>query len=91
MEVTERYVLGRLVGEGATSYVYEATDTELQREVAVKVFRATDAGEGLSERFREEIRILTGLVHPHLLPLYGTPTAGGSSSCRSYAGPRWRG
>ncbi|NUR31828.1 MAG: serine/threonine protein kinase, partial [Catenulispora sp.] len=72
MEVTERYVLGRLVGEGATSCVYEATDTELDREVAVKVFRATDTGDGLSERFREEIRILTSLVHPHLLPLHDT-------------------
>ena len=76
MDVTERYVLGRLVGEGATACVYEAADTALDRDVAVKVFRTADLGEvvedGHSERFREEIRILTSLVHPHLLPLYDT-------------------
>ncbi|WP_344660254.1 serine/threonine-protein kinase [Catenulispora subtropica] len=72
MEVTERYVLGRLVGEGATACVYEASDTVLEREVAVKVFHTADPGDGRSERFSEEIRILTSLVHPHLLPLYDT-------------------
>jgi tRNA A-37 threonylcarbamoyl transferase component Bud32 len=72
MDVGERYVLGRLVGEGATAFVHEAQDTLLQREVAVKVFRDADLGDGRSERISEEVRILTALTHPHLLPLYDT-------------------
>ncbi|MFL6113895.1 MAG: serine/threonine-protein kinase [Catenulispora sp.] len=69
MDVMERYRLGGLIGQGATAYVYEAVDTVLNREVAVKVFRYPDVGDSLSQRFAEEVRILTSLVHPHLLPL----------------------
>ena len=70
MDVGRRYVLGRLVGEGATACVYEAEDTVLRREVAVKVFRYTDIGDTRSERVDEETRILASLTHPHLLPVY---------------------
>ncbi|NUP51881.1 MAG: serine/threonine protein kinase [Catenulispora sp.] len=88
MDVGERYVLGRLVGEGATAFVYEAQDTVLRRQVAVKVFRDADlepepGGQpgtdpdakprgGPADRVSEEVRILTSLVHSHLLPLYDT-------------------
>lgn len=70
MDVGERYVLGRLIGEGATACVYEAEDTVLQREVAVKVFRQPDIGDSASERIDEETRILASLAHPHLLPVF---------------------
>ncbi|NUR59558.1 MAG: protein kinase [Catenulispora sp.] len=72
MDVGERYVLGRLVGEGATAFVHEARDTLLERTVAVKVFRDVDLGDSRCERISEEVRILTALTHPHLLPLYDT-------------------
>ncbi|MEY9856045.1 tRNA A-37 threonylcarbamoyl transferase component Bud32 [Catenulispora sp. GAS73] len=70
MDVERRYVLGPLIGEGATACVYEAEDTVLRREVAVKVFRYTDIGDTRSERVDEETRILASLTHPHLLPVY---------------------
>lgn len=70
MDVGERYVLGRLIGEGATACVYEAEDNVLQREVAVKVFRQPDIGDSPSERIDEETRILASLAHPHLLPVF---------------------
>lgn len=70
MDVGERYVLGRLIGEGATARVYEAQDTVLQREVAVKVFRQPESGDSMSERIDEETRILASLAHPHLLPVF---------------------
>ncbi|MEZ0112140.1 tRNA A-37 threonylcarbamoyl transferase component Bud32 [Catenulispora sp. EB89] len=70
MDVGRRYVLGPLIGEGATACVYEAEDTVLRREVAVKVFRYTDIGDTRSERVDEETRILASLAHPHLLPVY---------------------
>ncbi|ACU72307.1 serine/threonine protein kinase [Catenulispora acidiphila DSM 44928] len=70
MDVGERYVLGRVIGEGATARVHEAEDTVLRREVAVKVFRDMDIGDSTSGRVDEETRILTRLAHPHLLPVY---------------------
>ena len=70
MDVGKRYVLGRLVGEGATACVYEALDTVSRRQVAVKVFRDPDVGDGAQERIDEKIRILASLAHPHLLPIY---------------------
>jgi tRNA A-37 threonylcarbamoyl transferase component Bud32 len=70
MDVGERYVLGRLIGEGATARVFEAEDRERQREVAVKVFRDPDVGDVTSERIDEEARILAALDHPHLLRVY---------------------
>lgn len=70
MDVGSRYVLGQLIGEGATAYVYEAEDTVLQRQVAVKVFRDLDIGDRSSERVDEETRILASLAHPHLLSIY---------------------
>jgi eukaryotic-like serine/threonine-protein kinase len=66
----ERYVLGRLIGEGATAYVYEAEDTVCGREVALKVFRGTEIGDSASMRIDEEIRVLQRLTHPHLVRLY---------------------
>jgi tRNA A-37 threonylcarbamoyl transferase component Bud32 len=72
MDANGRYVLGGLIGEGATACVYEAQDTVLQREVAVKVFRDIDIGGSTSERIDEEARILARLAHPHLLPVYDT-------------------
>jgi len=75
MDVGERYVLGRLIGEGATAFVYEAEDTVLRRQVAVKVFRDKDIGDRSSERIDEETRILTSLAHPHLLPAYDSGRA----------------
>ena len=72
MDVNGRYILGRLIGEGATACVYEADDTVLRREVAVKVFRAIDIGDTTSERVDEEARLLARLAHPHLLPVYDT-------------------
>src|SRR4051794_4571499 len=89
MDVTERYRLGRLIGQGATAYVYEAVDTVLEREVAVKVFRYPDVGDSLSQRFAEEVRILTSLVHPHLLPLLDA--GGGGDEQRFIVTPLVRG
>ncbi|GAA2063993.1 hypothetical protein GCM10009839_89260 [Catenulispora yoronensis] len=80
MDVGERYVLGRLVGEGATACVYEAEDSVLRREVAVKVFRDGNPG-GNAQRVSEEVRILTALSHPHLLPLFD---AGRSADGQSF-------
>jgi serine/threonine-protein kinase len=63
-----RYRLDRLVGEGASAWVFAAQDTRLEREVAIKLLKPCDAGEGPEQRrFVEEGRTLARLVHPHIV------------------------
>jgi serine/threonine protein kinase len=63
-----RYRIAERVGTGAASEVYAALDLDSGQQVAVKILRE-GAGPVLHDRFLEETRILTGLVHPNLLPL----------------------
>ena len=65
-----RYRIAERVGAGAASEVYAALDLDSGQRVAVKILRE-NAGPVLRDRFLEETRILSGLVHPHLLPLLG--------------------
>ena len=60
-----RYALGPRVGAGGMAEVFEAHDTRLQRDVAVKLFRAGTA-DGI-ERGSAEARLLAGLDHPGLV------------------------
>ena len=69
MDIMGRYRLGEPIGAGATARVFEAVDTALDREAAVKVFRSVDCDDDQAARFEEEVRLLASLVHPHLLPL----------------------
>lgn len=67
----ERYRLERRRGRGGMGTVYEATDTALERHVAVKVIRddlvgSTDA----AERFRREARVAASFVHPNVVTVY---------------------
>ena len=71
---TERYLIGRLVGVGGTSEVYEATDRRFDRRVALKRMQQTVAA-GLTEYqqrrlFLAEARGAGGLSHPHTARLF---------------------
>jgi serine/threonine-protein kinase len=70
-ERSTRYRLGRLLGEGGMAVVLEAVDTRLERTVAVKRLkpRAAERRENL-DRFFKEARILGGLFHPGVVPVY---------------------
>jgi serine/threonine-protein kinase len=60
----------RSIGDGASSVVWEAEHTELQRRVALKVLSAELAGSRVSlERFRQEARVLAALSHPNLVQI----------------------
>ena len=65
------YRLERLIGAGGTGDVYEATDLETGRPVALKLLpelsRDNDAFE---ERFRRESRIAARLRDPHVIPIH---------------------
>ncbi|KZS62899.1 hypothetical protein A4G28_06235 [Mycobacterium ostraviense] len=66
-----RYVLGRLLGEGAGKRVYLATDTRLQREVAAALFKADGTDETAMRRARREAEAMAKLgEHPNVVNVY---------------------
>ena len=68
-----RYLIGETLGEGGMAVVYQATDVELQRLVAVKRLRREYAVQDeIRQRFFAEAEILAGLDHPGTTPVFGT-------------------
>jgi eukaryotic-like serine/threonine-protein kinase len=67
--VNGRYRLGGVLGKGGMSIVHRAWDQELRRLVAVKLY-VPGADPAADARLREEARMLAGLSHPVLLPVY---------------------
>lgn len=67
----DRYtILGRL-GEGGFGRVYLAHDDDLDRPVAIKVPRAERVSQPEDiEAYLKEARILAGLDHSHIVPVY---------------------
>jgi serine/threonine protein kinase len=77
-----RYTLHEPLGRGGMSVVYRATDSRLQREVAVKVVHLPDASEALREELRRRFRREAASVaripsHPNVVRIhdYGTDAA----------------
>src|SRR5262249_49515202 len=67
-----RYRVERPLGEGGFGRVYLAHDDELHRPVAIKVpHRHLVSQPEDVEAYLAEARILAGLDHPHLVPVYG--------------------
>ncbi len=70
---SKRYTLDDLIGEGGMALVYEATDHNLDRKVAVKILRPELAGDSdFADRFCDEARIMGRLDHPGAIPVYET-------------------
>ena len=72
------YEIGEKLGAGGMGEVYRAHDTQLGRDVAIKVLRdefATDAN--LVSRMHREARLLASLEHPRIARLYDFAEAGG--------------
>jgi len=60
------------IGEGGMGVVYRATDTRLNRQVALKVLPATLAADAERlRRFRREAQILASLQHPNIAGIHG--------------------
>jgi predicted Ser/Thr protein kinase len=73
-----RYHVLRRLGQGAMGAVYLALDTQLDREVALKVpFFNDDDGPDVLDRFRREARAMATLHHPNLCPVYDVGAIGG--------------
>ncbi len=81
MPVTAGTVLGRYrlldkAGVGGMSEVWRAEDETLKRIVAVKVILGPVAADStFRERFLREARLVAGLEHPNVLPVFDYGTA----------------
>ncbi len=61
-----------LLGQGGMGKVYRATDSELSREVALKVLADRFVGnQAIAARLRREARSLAALNHPNIAAIYG--------------------
>ena len=70
-EVAGRYVLGRRLGAGGMSTVFEARDTVLERPVAVKLLAEHLADdEAFVYRFRREALSAARLQHPNIVQVF---------------------
>ncbi len=66
-----RYRLITLIGVGASGEVYLADDTQLRRQVAVKVLhRALADDEVFLRRFRAEAQMAASLSHPNIVAVH---------------------
>ena len=73
------YEVLHVVGAGGMGEVYRARDTQLDRDVAIKILPAVFAldDERLA-RFEREAKTLASLNHPHIAQIYGLePVDGG--------------
>jgi serine/threonine protein kinase len=68
-----KYRLGGALGSGGMGVVWAAEDTDLGREVAIKVASSVAGGEPC-ERLRREARILARLEHPGIVPVHDVGT-----------------
>ncbi|MFM8792774.1 MAG: protein kinase domain-containing protein [Solirubrobacterales bacterium] len=69
--VDERYKLIRKVGTGGMADVWLADDTELDREVAIKILHDRFAQDSeFVERFQREARSAAGLQHPNVVSVF---------------------
>jgi serine/threonine-protein kinase len=71
------YRLNSRLGSGGAAHVYVAEEIASGRRVAIKVLREEQATTLSVERFLAEINIAAQLVHPNIVPLYGSGTADG--------------
>jgi tRNA A-37 threonylcarbamoyl transferase component Bud32 len=67
-----RYKIVRLIGQGGAGAVYEATDTKLDRAVAIKQVSVAPGSDGdlVRERFQREARLTAQLRHANIVSIY---------------------
>ncbi len=72
------YQVTALIGAGGMGEVYRATDTNLNRAVAIKVLPASLSSDpDRLARFHREAQVLAALNHPHIAQIHGLETTDG--------------
>ncbi len=91
-DLVDRYRLGPVLGEGASSLVFEAQDLKLDRTVAVKILKPQrrENTAAQRDRFLKEARLLAKLAHPHVIPVFdvGESTEGSAFFVMELVGAR---
>ena len=73
------YSVTALLGEGGMGQVWQATDTQLNRQVALKILPDAFASDpDRLARFTREAQILASLNHPNIAAIYGIEEAEGT-------------
>ena len=67
---TTKYTFVKELGRGGMGTVYLAEDTELNRQVAIKVLSTPELTEDLRRRMIREAQIIAGLEHPGIVPVH---------------------
>src|SRR5215510_10000326 len=71
------FMIHSLLGAGGMGEVYQARDSKLDRDVAIKVLPATMLIDPeRRSRFDREARLLASLNHPNIGAIYGVEDAG---------------
>ncbi len=66
-----RYLIQAVIGTGGMAVVYKATDTQMNRTVAIKVLREECMkNEELSRRFKNESKAISVLDHPNIVKVF---------------------
>ena len=75
------YDVTALIGEGGMGQVYQATDTKLNRQVALKILpEAFAADPDRLARFQREAQVLASLNHPGIAAIYGLEESEGTKA-----------
>ena len=64
------YRIDGVLGRGGMGVVYRATDTKLNRPVAIKFLSAAVADADARRRFQQEAETASALNHPHIVTVY---------------------
>ena len=71
------YSVTAKIGEGGMGEVYQARDTQLDRDVALKVVpEAFTSDPDRLARFEREAKVLASLNHPNIGSIYGRVESG---------------
>ena len=75
------YSVTAKIGEGGMGQVYQATDTKLNRQVALKILPEAFASDpDRLARFQREAQVLASLNHPNIAAIHGLEDSEGTKA-----------